>query len=59
MTGKNEHIRKKAVFDKPLLEFTRNTEKNVEVEVLHKFYRGLVYLTIVETLCMREQKPDL
>ena len=59
LTRKREHLRRNGIFGKHFLVCTRNNNKNVEVEILHKSHRGIMFLSILEALYIREQKPVL
>ena len=59
ITRKKEHMGKRGVFGKHIKDCHENINKDIEMEVLKRSNRGMIHLSIMEALCIREHKPDL
>ena len=59
ITRKNEHVGKRGIVGKHFHECKENHNKIPEIEVLKGSYRGMIHLSILEALFIREQKPLL
>ena len=59
MTRANEHTRSSGVLGKHFKDCVVNTGKDIEMTILHRSNRGLMFLSILEALHIREHKPQL
>ena len=59
VTRANEHTRSSGVLGKHFKDCVVNTGKDIEMTILHRSNRGLMFLSILEALHIREHKPSL
>ena len=59
ITRKKEHMGKRGIFGKHFKDCQQNIHKKIEMEILKRSHRGMIHLSIMEALCIREHKPDL
>ena len=59
ITRKNEHCWKNGIMWKHLESCSLNHNREIEVNILAKSYRGLLHLSILEALFIREKSPTL
>ena len=50
---------KRGLFGKHFKDCQENINKDIEMEILKRSNRGMIHLSIMEALCIREHIPDL
>ena len=50
---------KRGLFGKHFKDCQENINKDLEMEILKRSNRGMIHLSIMEALCIREHKPDM
>ena len=50
---------KRGIFGKHFNDCQQNIHKEVDMVILKSSNRGMIHLSIMEALCIREHKPDL